>query len=135
MTGVFVAGLVFALGLGISGMTHPAKIIGFLDFTGSWDPSLAFVMAGAIAIHGILYRLVRRRSSPLFATDFSVPARRDVDALLIVGAALFGTGWGLGGFCPGPAMIALLSGTPAVFVFIASMLAAMVAFERIDSRR
>jgi len=133
--GVFAAGVLFALGLGVSGMTHPEKIIAFLDVAGDWDPSLALVMAGAIGTHAVLYRLVRRRPAPLFADVFSVPERRDVDAKLLGGAAIFGVGWGLGGFCPGPAVVALLSGAPAVFVFVASMVAGIVAFEISASAR
>src|ERR1700730_727968 len=95
----FVSGLVFALGLGISGMTRPVKVIGFLDFTGNWDPSLAFVMIGAIAVYFVAYRWSRRMPSPLLAANFSLPKRSDLDAKLILGAALFGAGCGLGGFC------------------------------------
>jgi uncharacterized membrane protein YedE/YeeE len=129
LVGVFVSGIVFALGLGISGMTHPAKIIAFLDFSGAWDPSLALVMAGAVGTYALLYPRIRRRPLPLFGASFAVPTRTDVDARLIGGAALFGVGWGLGGFCPGPAIVALVSGVPAVFVFVASMLFGMAAFE------
>lgn len=133
LAGVFASGLVFALGLGISGMTNPAKIVAFLDVAGSWDPSLALVMVGAIGAYSSLYRLVRRNAAPLFDESFSVPDRRDIDARLLGGAALFGVGWGLGGFCPGPAIVALVSGVPAVFVFVASMLVGMVAFALLDA--
>lgn len=129
LAGPFLAGFVFALGLGLARMTHPERIIGFLDFTGAWNPSLGFVMAGAVVVHALLYRAVIRRSAPLFAPSFSIPTRRDLDPKLIAGAALFGIGWGLGGFCPGPSIVALLSGNVAVFVFVASMLAGMAAFE------
>ncbi len=132
--GIFFAGVIFAVGLGISGMTHPEKVIGFLDFAGRWDPSLGFVMLGAVATHAVLYRLIRRRSSPLFGARFSVPTRSDVDARLIGGAALFGIGWGLGGFCPGPAIVALLSGAPAVAVFVVSMLCGMFLFSVFGKR-
>lgn len=125
----FLAGLVFAVGLGIAGMTQPAKIIGFLDVTGRWDPSLAFVMLGAIAVYAPLSRLIGRRGRPLFAEGFVLPTRRDLDPKLVVGAGLFGIGWGLGGFCPGPAIVAVLSGSPEVLVFLVGMLAGMVAFE------
>ena len=117
----FVSGTVFALGLGISGMTRPIKVIGFLDFAGKWDASLAFVMIGAIAIYFIAFRLVRRRSTPLLAEKFSVPERKDIDRNLIVGAAIFGAGWGLGGFCPGPAITSLASGAVPVTVFVIAM--------------
>jgi len=119
----FASGIVFALGLGISGMTHPIKVIGFLDFAGKWDASLAFVMIGAIAVCFIAYRLVRRRTAPLLAGKFSVPERKDIDRNLVVGAAIFGAGWGLGGFCPGPAITSLASGAAPVAMFVLAMAA------------
>jgi uncharacterized protein len=119
----FASGIVFALGLGISGMTRPVKVIGFLDFAGKWDASLAFVMVGAIAVYFIAYRLIRKRSAPLFAEKFSVPGQKDIDLNLIVGAAIFGAGWGLGGFCPGPAITSLASGVTPVAVFVIAMAA------------
>jgi len=123
-----VSGFVFALGLGLSGMTQPAKVTAFLDFTGDWDPSLACVMAGAILVHAILYRLIRRRSSPLFASTFSLPTRTDLDPRAMAGAALFGIGWGLGGFCPGPAVTSLASGHESVVIFVAAMVAGMYLY-------
>lgn len=117
----FCSGIVFAIGLGISGMTRPVKVIGFLDFFGAWDASLAFVMVGAIAVYFLAYRLSGHMSSPLLAPDFSLPKRSDLDVKLIVGAAIFGAGWGLGGFCPGPALVSLASGTLPVFIFVISM--------------
>ncbi len=129
LIGPFLAGAVFALGLGVSGMTHPEKIIGFLDVAGAWDPSLAFVMLGAIAVYAPLSGRIARQRAPLFAEAFSIPQRRDLDPKLISGSAIFGIGWGLGGFCPGPAIVALLSWSPGVFVFVASMVAGMAAFE------
>ncbi len=117
----FVSGIVFALGLGISGMTRPIKVIGFLDFFGSWDPSLAFVMIGAICVYCVAYRWSRKMASPVLAAEFSVPTRSDLDRRLIMGAAIFGAGWGLGGFCPGPAITSLASGAAPVMVFVASM--------------
>ena len=119
----FASGIVFALGLGISGMTRPIKVIGFLDFAGKWDASLAFVMIGAIAVYFIAYRLIRRRIAPMLAEKFSVPERKDIDRNLIVGAAIFGAGWGLGGFCPGPAITSLASGAAPVAVFVIAMAA------------
>ena len=119
----FVSGIVFALGLGISGMTRPVKVIGFLDFAGKWDASLAFVMISAIAVYFIAYRLARRRTAPMFAEKFSVPERKDIDRKLLVGAALFGAGWGLGGFCPGPAITSLASGAAPVSVFVTAVAA------------
>jgi uncharacterized protein len=119
----FASGIIFALGLGISGMTRPIKVIGFLDFAGKWDASLAFVMIGAIAVYFIAYRLVRRRTAPLLAGKISVPERKDIDRNLVVGAAIFGAGWGLGGFCPGPAITSLASGAAPVAVFVLAMAA------------
>lgn len=98
----FISGVVFALGLGISGMTRPIKVIGFLDFFGAWDASLAFVMIGAIAVYFVAYHWSRTMPSPLLAAHFSLPRRGDLDTNLILGAAIFGAGWGLGGFCPAP---------------------------------
>lgn len=119
----FLSGIVFAIGLGISGMTRPSKVIGFLDFAGAWDASLAFVMIGGICVFFVAYRLSRRMHAPLLAAQFSIPKRADLDAQLILGAAIFGAGWGLGGFCPGPAITSLASGALPVFVFVAAMAA------------
>jgi len=121
----FISGMVFALGLGISGMTRPVKVIGFLDFFGAWDASLAFVMIGAIAVYFAAYHWSGKMSSPLLVADFSLPKRSELDAKLILGAAIFGAGWGLGGFCPGPALTSLASGAPAVLIFVAAMLVGM----------
>lgn len=123
----FISGMVFALGLGISGMTRPIKVIGFLDFFGAWDASLAFVMIGAIAVYFVAYHWSRKMPSPLLAADFSLPRRDDLDANLILGAAIFGAGWGLGGFCPGPALTSLASGASAVLLFVAAMVVGMYA--------
>jgi uncharacterized membrane protein YedE/YeeE len=117
----FIAGVVFALGLGISGMTRPVKVIGFLDFFGSWDPSLAFVMIGAICVYYVAYRWSRKMAAPLLSARFSMPSRRDLDARLVLGATIFGAGWGLGGFCPGPAITSLASGAIPVMLFVVAM--------------
>ncbi len=117
----FASGCVFALGLGISGMTRPIKVIGFLDFAGNWDASLAFVMIGAIGVYFTVNRLTRRRPAPILAEKFSLPTRTEIDRNLIVGAAIFGAGWGLGGFCPGPAITSLASGAAPVAVFVITM--------------
>jgi uncharacterized protein len=117
----FGIGALFALGLAISGMLKPSKIIGFLDVTGEWDASLAFVMGGAIAVHFVAYRLIRRRSAPLFDTKFHVPTRKDIDLRLVLGAALFGIGWALGGFCPGPGIVAAGGGSLHGVVFLVGM--------------
>jgi uncharacterized membrane protein YedE/YeeE len=127
------AGALFALGLGISGMTQPAKVLGFLDVTGRWDPTLAFVMIGALAVHFVLYRLIRKRSAPLFDSRFDVPTRRDVDLRLVVGAALFGVGWGLSGQCPGPALTNLATGAWTALVFVAAMALGMILHRRVDT--
>ena len=119
----FLSGLTFALGLGISGMTRPVKVIGFLDFFGAWDASLAFVMLGAIAVFFVAHRLSRSMDSPILAPEFSIPKRTDLDSRLVIGAALFGAGWGMGGFCPGPAITSLASGASPVAVFVAAMAA------------
>ena len=121
----FFPGLVFALGLGLSGMTRPIKVIGFLDFFGAWDASLAFVMVGAIVVYFFAYRRVDQMTAPVLAPSFALPKRSDLDARLIGGAALFGIGWGLGGFCPGPALTSLASGAPAVLIFVVAMVAGM----------
>ncbi len=117
-----VAGSLFGAGLVVGGMTMPSKVRGFLDFTGSWDPTLMFVMGGAIVVHVVAYRLIRGRTRPALAERFQLPTRGDLDVRLIVGAALFGIGWGLGGFCPGPAVASTLSGSASVFVFLTAML-------------
>jgi len=117
----FLSGMVFAIGLGISGMTRPVKVIGFLDFFGEWDASLALVMLGAIAVYFVANRLSTKMPSPLLSPDFSLPKRSDLDTKLIIGAAIFGAGWGLGGFCPGPALTSLASGALPVFIFVVAV--------------
>ena len=129
----FGSGLLFAFGLGLSGMTQPAKVVGFLDFAGNWDPSLAFVMLGAIMVHMVLSRLILHRPAPFFATAFSVPTRNDIDPKLIGGAALFGAGWGLGGFCPGPALTSLATGSFTVLIFVGAMIAGMGLFKLVEN--
>jgi len=128
-----LAGLVFGVGLVVSGMTQPDKVRGFLDLTGAWDPSHAFVMIGAIAVHFVLFRLVRRRPSPLFDTRFHLPTRGDLDPKLIGGAALFGVGWGLGGMCPGPGLVDLGSGLLPAAVFVVAMAGGMT-LQRFSAR-
>ncbi|MFC0339475.1 DUF6691 family protein [Paracoccus niistensis] len=129
----FLSGLVFGLGLVISGMANPAKVLNFLDFTGSWDPSLAFVMGGAMVTAFIGYRLVWRRSAPVLETRFDLPTNSRTDRSLILGAALFGTGWGIGGFCPGPAWTALPLMAPGTLVFLPAMLAGLWIGTRVKS--
>lgn len=127
----FGVGILFALGLGLAGMTQPQKIIGFLNLN-AWDPTLLFVMIGAIAVHAIGYRLVMRRKSPLFDISFHVPQKKDIDGKLIGGAILFGIGWGLGGFCPGPALVSLGTGQLSILVFVLMMLAGMSFYRRTE---
>ena len=122
---VFFGGLAFALGLGVSGMTDANKVIGFLNLAGDWDPSLAFVMVGAIGVHLVLYRLILRRQSPLFSDRFHIPTRRDISPQLVRGAALFGVGWGMGGFCPGPGLVSLTGFGSEAAVFVVCMLGGM----------
>jgi uncharacterized membrane protein YedE/YeeE len=123
----FGAGALFAVGLAISGMTKPSKIAGFLDLAGDWDASLAFVMIGAVTVHFLALRIVTRRQAPLFDTKFHLPTRKDVDLRLVAGAALFGVGWALGGFCPGPALVSAGSGSFGAIVFVAAMTLGMLA--------
>jgi uncharacterized membrane protein YedE/YeeE len=125
----FFAGLTFGLGLGIAGMTLPANVIAFLDITGPWNPSLAIVMLGAIGVHSLTYRLIRKRARPLFGPRFYVPVNQHIDRRLILGSLLFGVGWGLGGFCPGPALVASVSSVPAVMVFLASLIGGVYLHE------
>ena len=124
----FIIGLIFAVGLGIGGMTQPGKVVGFLDIFGDWNPSLIFVMIGALFVHIIFYHLIRKRNAPLFAEKFQIPIRRDINRDLILGATLFGSGWGLAGFCPAPAITSLASLQLAPFVFVVSMLGGMWIF-------
>jgi hypothetical protein len=119
----FAAGLLFGLGLSLGGMTQPAVVLGFLDIFGAWDPRLVFVMAGAVLTTAIGYRLVLRRSRPLLAERFQWPTSRRIDVRLIGGAALFGIGWGIAGYCPGPALASLGAGAPALLVLVACMIA------------
>jgi uncharacterized membrane protein YedE/YeeE len=123
-----LAGLVFGLGLIIGGMTNPAKVLAFLDITGDWDPSLALVMMGAVAIGFFAFKSASRQSQSLLGLPMRLPDIRRIDFKLIMGAALFGLGWGLAGFCPGPAVVSVLVGGSAVWLFVASMLAGMLLF-------
>jgi hypothetical protein len=126
-----VSGMLFATGLLVSGMTQPARVIDFLDITRTWDPSLAFVLGGAVAVYALALRLVRRsRTGPWFDLAFHLPTRGDVDGALVAGAAVFGVGWGLGGLCPGPGLVAAASGSGAALAFVAAMLAGMYVHDR-----
>jgi uncharacterized protein len=119
------AGALFGLGLGVSGMTRPEKVLGFLDVTGDWDPTLLLVMGGAVATHFWAYRWIRGRAAPRLADRYFVPAGNPLDVRLCIGALLFGVGWGLGGYCPGPAIVSLATGSLSVLVFVSAMLAGM----------
>ena len=130
----FIAGALFAVGLAVSGMTMPSKVVGFLDLAGAWDASLMFVMMGAIAVHFVAHRLVRARPSPLFDAKFHLPTRKDVDPRLVGGAALFGVGWGLGGFCPGPGLVAASGGALAAIVFVVGMTLGMLLHHGVSRR-
>lgn len=129
------AGLLFGFGLVLSGMIDPAKVQNFLDFAGSWDPSLAFVMAGAVAVAFVGFRIAGRRARPVLAERFHLPTNRRIEPRLIVGPAIFGIGWGLSGFCPGPAVAALGLLAPGTFVFVAAMLIGMAVARGVAERR
>jgi uncharacterized membrane protein YedE/YeeE len=121
--GPLLGGIVFAVGLYMGGMLNPSKIIGFLDVTGNWDPSLLFVMMGAVGTHMVLYRLTMKKQSPLFDSNFYVPNRRDLDKRLIIGGVVFGAGWGIGGLCPGPGITAVMTAHPYAVTFLVAMAA------------
>ena len=124
-----LAGLVFGLGLIISGMANPAKVLGFLDLAGGWDPSLALVMAGAIAVGAVAFAVARKRTVSFIGAKMQLPVDRQIDRRLVAGSTLFGIGWGIAGFCPGPVLVALGIGEPKAFVFVVAMLAGMGVFE------
>jgi uncharacterized membrane protein YedE/YeeE len=130
----FLCGLVFAVGLGLSGMTHPSKVLGFLDVAGAWDPSLACVMGGALGVNLLLFPRILERARPLLDTTFHVPAKRAVDLRLLAGAALFGAGWGIAGYCPGPAVVTAASGAVPAIVFALAMLGGMALFAFLPRR-
>lgn len=130
-----VAGLIFGLGLAISQMISQQKVLAFLDLFGNWDPSLALVMGGAVAVTALLFRLVLRRPQPLFDSKFFLPGNNGVDLPLIVGSALFGVGWGLGGFCPGPGLASLSLGRIEPFVFVATLIAGSLVYKWISAKK
>jgi uncharacterized membrane protein YedE/YeeE len=127
-------GVLFAMGLGLSGMTQPQKVIGFLDLFGKWDPSLIFVMAGAIVVHAVTFRMIRKKKNPWFSKDWHIPNRKDVTPALVGGSLIFGFGWGLGGYCPGPAVTSLASLQYRPVIFVLSMIMGMVLFRLIDGK-
>jgi uncharacterized membrane protein YedE/YeeE len=125
----FAAGLLFGIGLIVSGMTDPGKVIGFLDLAGRWDPSLAFVMGGAILVGYFSFAAAGKRGRTFLGGAIQLPTRRDIDARLVAGSAVFGIGWGLAGFCPGPALVALGAGIDQAALFVAAMLTGMVIYD------
>ena len=131
----FLSGLLFGLGLAISQMTNPAKVLAFLDILGDWDPSLAFVMAGAVGVAAIGFARAKKRATPVLEDEFKIPKRRDLDMPLVLGAALFGAGWGLVGLCPGPAIAGLVAGQTESVIFVGAMLAGMLTNRLIGSMR
>jgi uncharacterized protein len=130
-----LAGLVFGLGLIVSGMANPAKVLGFLDLAGAWDPSLALVMAGAIAVGFFAFLFAKGRTRSLLGADMKLPSSRTIDRRLVVGSTLFGMGWAVAGFCPGPGLVGLGMGEVKALIFVAAMLAGMGVFELIERRR
>lgn len=128
----FIVGIIFSIGLGISGMTQPQKIVGFLDVFGSWDMSLLFVMVGAISVHFITYRLIRLRKKPILTTTWRVPTKKEITPALIIGSVIFGIGWGLGGYCPGPSITSLASFELRPVLFVTSMVVGMLLFKLVD---
>ncbi|WP_375264434.1 DUF6691 family protein [Planktotalea sp.] len=129
----YLIGLVFGVGISISGMANPAKVLSFFDIAGAWDPSLAFVMGGALSVTALGYRFVLKRPSPMLASSFQLPTRRDLDMPLIGGSAVFGIGWGIAGFCPGGALPALGTGRSEVFIFVAALLVGIIAAKALQS--
>ncbi|MCL7944579.1 YeeE/YedE family protein [Marinobacter sp. ATCH36] len=131
----FGAGLLFGFGLLVSGMANPEKVLGFLDIAGQWDPSLAFVMGGAILVGLFAFTIARKRTVSLLGFDMRLPATDRLDKRLVIGSVMFGAGWGLAGFCPGPGLVALGAGETGALVFIAAMIAGMGLFEMIEKNR
>ncbi|MBY6049851.1 YeeE/YedE family protein [Vannielia litorea] len=135
---IYLIGLTFGLGISISGMANPAKVINFFDFAGTWDPSLAFVMGGAVTVAFIGYRQVFRRAAPIWGKGFSLPSTRQIDARLIGGSLVFGIGWGIAGFCPGGALPALGAGRSEVFIFVVALVAGILlakALQKASARK
>ncbi|MDG3580677.1 MAG: YeeE/YedE family protein [Pseudomonadota bacterium] len=129
------SGIVFGFGLSLSGMLNPARVQGFLDIFGTWDPSLAFVLGGAVVVAFIGVQVMKRMRHPALGDSFHVPTNRQIDPPLIIGSALFGLGWGIGGFCPGPAVASLPIGIPQTVLFVIAMLVGMTLHDRVWSRR
>ncbi len=130
----FAVGLIFGLGLIVSGMTDPGKVLGFLDVAGLWDPSLAFVMGGAIVVGLFAFAVAKKRTTSFLGGVMQLPTARDIDRRLVLGSMVFGMGWGIAGFCPGPAIVSMGAGEPKAFLFVLAMLAGMALFELFESR-
>lgn len=130
-----LAGLVFGLGLVISGMANPAKVLGFLDLFGNWDPSMAFVMAGALLVGTIAFHLAGKRTRAILGAPISLPKARDIDRRLVLGSLAFGIGWGLAGYCPGPVITSLAVGGTKPWIFFLAMVAGMLIFELTERKR
>jgi uncharacterized membrane protein YedE/YeeE len=131
----FLVGLLFALGLGYSGMTQTHIVKGFLDVFGEWNISLIGVMAGAIFVHSIIYHLIRKKQSPFLDTKFYLPIKKDIDKRLLAGAAIFGIGWGWVGICPGPGIVSLASGQISIIVFVGAMVVGMILFKFVEKKK
>ena len=134
LVSAFAIGLIFGLGITVSGMINPAKVLNFFDIAGSWDPSLAFVMAGALAVAFPGYRLVLRRATPAMETRFQLPESRVIDRNLVLGSATFGLGWGIAGFCPGGALPALGTGAMDVYIFTVTLVAGLLIARWLQTR-
>ena len=130
----FAVGLLFGLGLLISGMTDPGKVLGFLDLAGAWDPSLALVMGGAIAVGFFAFGSAKKRTTSFLGGALHLPTAKDIDKRLVIGGLLFGVGWGLAGFCPGPGIVTMATGEPKAAVFVAAMIAGMLVFQFTDRK-
>ncbi len=131
----FIIGLIFGLGLVVGGMTDPSKVIGFLDIAGNWDPSLAFVMGGALLVGVIAFRFARHRIANFFGGAMHMPTKSDIDQRMVIGSLMFGAGWGMAGFCPGPAITSLGTGNSKALLFVLAMIAGMALFEGIERYR
>ena len=133
--GPLVGGILFSIGLGISGMTEPAKILSFLDIFGNWDPSLIFVMIGAISVNAVLHRVITKKSNPLFDSKFYFPTKTNLDKKLILGSALFGAGWGIAGLCPGPGFASISTGNTYALVFVVALVFGMILVKAVELRK
>lgn len=131
----WIAGLIFGVGLILSGMTNPAKVLGFLDLAGLWDPSLALVMGGAVSVAAVAFAWARGRKESLLGAPMQIPNARQLDKRLLLGSLAFGVGWGLAGFCPGPAIVSAAAGRPEAWIFVVAMLAGMRLFSFLEARR